>query len=170
MATRRQNLKRENTRESETATVVTDSGQRKQNRKQRVPLGSYRTKMGVPETALNQTHHLHWFNDRGGRLEAAEGAGYEYVTYEELGTATVGDRNVESDSSEIGNRVNKRVGTDEHGAPVIAYLMKQKLEWYNEDQQAKADEIDRMEQSIIDLEGQDVDFRKHSYGKISVES
>jgi len=91
-----------------------------------------------------------WVNDKEGRLEKFKVGGYEVVTSDqEVGQNTV-DR-----GSRLGSAITKSVG----GA-VTAVLMRIPLEWYNEDQAAKMDAIDALEQT---MKPQDAD-----YGKITI--
>ena len=92
---------------------------------------------------LNTTeYHYHIFNDEPGRIDQAIAVGYEFCSNEEVGgTAT----NVVSRNTDIGDKVRFLVGTDTEGKALYAYLMKIKLEFYEEDQaalQARNDLID----------------------------
>ena len=110
-------------------------------RKQRVPLGTPRSKMAVEGKDPNFTYR--WVNDQGGRIQQAEQASYEFV---KAGDVTVGsgvDRN-----SETGDQVSQIVGTKEDGSPMRAYLMRIKREFYEEDQNAKQEEVDAKDAAI----------------------
>jgi len=76
-------------------------------------------------------------NDSGSRIDQMKNAGYEIVTDDDL---VVGESRV-SDPNQLGSgkRVVSKDGT-------VQYLMRQKKEWYDEDQatkQAHNDEIER---------------------------
>ena len=138
---------------------------RKQDRQERVPLGTIRTKLAVDPI---EGYIMRWINDRDARIANAELGGYEFITYEELGDRTIGEYNAVPDSMETGAKVSKVVGKDDNGAPLTAFLMKIKKEWYKEDQKKKSDFIDATEQGLINLEGADDDLRKHQYGSINI--
>jgi hypothetical protein len=81
-------------------------------------------------------YHLHVFTDEGNRIYEAMEAGYEFVTPEEVGGIS---ENVVSRNSDLGDRVrylvNPRTG---EGSAKFGYLMKQREDWYKEDQAALA--------------------------------
>lgn len=81
-------------------------------------------------------YHLHVLTDDGSRIHEALEAGYEFVTPEEIGGVS---ENVTSRNGDLGNRVrflvNPRTG---EGSAKFGYLMKQREEWYKEDQAALA--------------------------------
>lgn len=95
-------------------------------------------------------------NDVGDRIQQFKEAGYEIVDGKDV---KVGDRRVTSASAEgsaaqvsVGNRGEK------------AIVMRIKDDWYKEDQKAKAQEVDRLEQSITkNLTG------KADYGSVKIE-
>ena len=78
-------------------------------------------------------------NDSGSRIDQMKSAGYEIVTDDDL---IVGDSRV-SDSSQVGSgkRVISKDGT-------VQYLMRQKKEFYDEDQAAKQAHNDEIEQAM----------------------
>lgn len=133
-------------------------------RKERVPLGVIRKKLSV--TAI-EGYVLRWLTDRDGRIQDAEAAGYEFVAYEETGQ--IGQHNTTPDSQEQGSKVSKRVGTDDHGAPLIAYLMKIKKEWYDEDQAEKQRKIDETERGVKAMKDVSESVRRKTYGNINID-
>ncbi len=78
-------------------------------------------------------------NDTGSRIANFQSAGYEFVEDKEL---VVGDSRV-FDPSDIGSgkRVTSNDGT-------VSYLMRTKKEYYEEDQAAKAAQINETEQAM----------------------
>jgi hypothetical protein len=78
-------------------------------------------------------------NDTGSRVANFQAAGYEFVTGDDL---TVGDSRV-FDPSDVGSakRVTSNDGT-------ISYLMRIKKEWYQEDQAAKAQQVNETEKAM----------------------
>jgi len=78
-------------------------------------------------------------NDSGSRIDQMKSAGYEIVTDDDL---IVGDSRV-NDSTQMGSskRVISKDGT-------VQYLMRQKKEFYDEDQAAKQAHNDEIEQAM----------------------
>ena len=87
-------------------------------------------------------YHLHIINDSPGRINLAQENGYEFVLKGEIkGTG----HNVVSRNTDVGDKVRFLVGKAEDGGPLYGYLMKQKMEFYLEDQaegQKRPDAID----------------------------
>lgn len=108
-------------------------------RAKRVPLGSLRQKLHVPEELKEDGYHYHWFNDIPGRLEQAGQAGYEFVGGTPTGEA--GDTN-----TDIGSRTSTVVDRAEG---TRAYLMRIPKEYYDEDQAAKQAVNDRVDEAIM---------------------
>jgi hypothetical protein len=78
-------------------------------------------------------------NDSGSRIDQMKNAGYEIVTDDDL---VVGESRV-SDPNQLGSgkRVVSKDGT-------VQYLMRQKKEWYDEDQATKQAHNDEIEQAM----------------------
>tara|TARA_R110000803_G_scaffold184316_1_gene246662 strand:- start:153 stop:626 length:474 start_codon:yes stop_codon:yes gene_type:complete len=140
-------------------------GPRKQDRRERVPLGTLRLKMAVSPV---EGYVLRWLNDRGNRIGDAEQGGYQFVTYEELGEKAIGQYNATPDSMDMGERVSKVVGTQENGVPLVAFLMKIDKEWYDDDQKEKANGIRATELGLMNLDGASDDLRNNSYGEVKI--
>jgi hypothetical protein len=95
-----------------------------QSPRQRVPFGSFELKLQLPP---RPGFHRHWFNDKPGRIERAELAGYTQVR----------------DAS--GKPISRPVGVRDGGGALHAYVMEIPQELYDEDflrAQARVDEID----------------------------
>jgi hypothetical protein len=93
-------------------------------------------------------------NDVGSRIHQMQEAGYEIVTDDEL---VVGEARVTDPTAQgSGKRVISKDGT-------VAYLMKQKKEWYEEDQKAKQAHVDELEQTMKNEASQGM------YGSIKVD-
>jgi hypothetical protein len=90
-------------------------------------------------------YHLHILNDTPGRIQNAVDAGYEFVTPEEIGGTISGTLEQNSD---LGEKVRYRVGADEAGNAMYAYLMKIRQDWYEEDQQIIQSRIDQVDDAI----------------------
>ena len=132
-------------------------------RRKRVPLGTIRTKLQVEPI---EGYKFRWVNDEENRIPQAEQGGYEFTTYDELAGRPIGQHDTAPTSVEMGSKVSKVVGTQENGAPLTAYLMKIKQEWYDEDQAEKQKYIDAVEQGLINLEG--VPESDSMYGEIKI--
>ena len=92
-------------------------------------------------------------NDTGSRIANFQAAGYEFVQDTDL---VVGDSRV-FDPSDIGSgkRVTSNDGT-------VSYLMRTKKEYYEEDQAAKAAQINETEQAMKQEASQGM------YGKLNI--
>lgn len=96
----------------------------------RIPLGTARTKLALPN---HPGFHRHWFNDQGGRIHDALAAGYTHV---------------EERLDGRGIKVKRRVGVNEDGTPLMAYAMEIRQEFHDEDQAAKQAGINQTEAAI----------------------
>lgn len=76
-------------------------------------------------------YHLHIMNDTPGRITEALDGGYEFVTPGEVDGVV---ERVTSTNTDISDRVRYLVGTDASGGALYAFLMKQRIEWHEEDQ------------------------------------
>lgn len=120
------------------------SNREKEGRAKRVPMGTPELKMSVPQAEQDKDHVYRWFNDKPGRLQRAQNAGYEFV---EDPTIQVGEGS-ESKQSNQDARVSMLAGKDERGGPLYAYLMRIKREWYEDDQDVKQAAIDEIDEAI----------------------
>lgn len=102
-------------------------------RRKRVPLGVQQQRLGarVPDGMVGR-----WVNDTPGRIDRARQAGYEFINED---GRTAAER--ESCRSEI-------VGTAREGGPLRAYLMAIPRQFYEEDQAAKQEPLDRFEEDL----------------------
>lgn len=105
-------------------------------RAERVPLGTPQAKLDFSEYQ-RPGYQLRVINDKGDRMRRAEVAGWQFV-----------EDKRERDEAGRGKRVTLTVGTKEDGAPLWAYLMEIRDEFYKEDQQAKQSAIDESEAAI----------------------
>lgn len=102
----------------------------------RVPVAGPRDILSVREQDPNYVYR--WVNDTVGRIQRFLDAGYEIVNQDvEVGQNTV-DR-----GSKLGSSVTRAVGFG-----VTSVLMRIPKEYYDEDQAAKAAEIDALEASM----------------------
>lgn len=97
-------------------------------RKAREPFGGAEYKMNAPK---RPGYHLHWFNDRPGRVDRAKRAGYEHVL------------------DERGSPVSMVVDTQPGiGGGMLAYAMEIPEELWREDMKAAQKKIDVTEDAI----------------------
>lgn len=118
--------------------------------RKRVPMTLPTQRLAVPEIP---GYHTHWMLSNPDRIQQALNAGYEFVEQAEvagkLSVRLIGGKAEDSTSSDMGSRVstlaNPTGGGDlDGGQPARLILMKQKLEWYEEDQrllQARNDSV-----------------------------
>lgn len=134
------------TRVESTAAPITRTEHERPKRAERVPFGQ--ASLRLSSTSIPGMH-LHWVNDwhpqMTDRLNQAEAAGYEFVTQSEVQTAMMlGGRQ----STDLGSRVSRIVGTRPDGVPITAYLMKIPEEWFREHQQPVWDRADKIDGAI----------------------
>jgi len=89
-------------------------------------------------------YHYRIVNDTGDRVQQLMDAGYEIV---DASSVQVGDKRINSTSPE-GTQAQVSVG-----GGVKAFVMRQKLEWYNEDQAAKQARVNQLEETITQSAG-----------------
>jgi len=110
------------------------TAQRKKGTRKRIGFSGHRTRLQLYEEELKAMHddgyQPYWHNDDKGGIEAAQAAGYIFVRPEEATSIGAGD--VVKGTSRFGEAVSRIVTNS--NPPVIAYLMKTKLEYYAEDQ------------------------------------
>ena len=141
------------------------------NKKKRVPIHESRNKLTVDGTDPN--YQYRWVNDvkAGTRLKMFENAGY---VYESSDNVQIGDPIAGSESGDLGKKVSKVVGVDKDtGKPIRAYLMKIERDLYEEDQNAKAEEIREREKGMFRRRGlseADADDSDGFYGGIKIQN
>lgn len=91
-------------------------------------------------------YRTRWFNDQDDRLQRALDAGYEFVPKKEVGQ--VGDKDISNGNTDMNSKVSRVVGRTRAEAPIRAFLMRIREEFYNEDQ-AKKEETNRMVDDAI---------------------
>ena len=111
---------------------------KKEARKQRVPLGVPRLKMSVTERDGFQRR---WINDTGGRLAQAEEGGYCFVKRE---GAEFKEADAKNQNSGVNNCISKVVNSD----GTRSYLMEIPMAMYESDQLAKMAKIDELENGL----------------------
>lgn len=107
-----------------------------ETRPERVPIGTHRDKLvarNIPDGYVGR-----FVNDTDNNVERYVQAGYQFVTDTKV---LIGQKTVDADRG-VGSTIWKTVGTKKDGTPLIAYLMVQRQDWYEQDQIAKQKEID----------------------------
>lgn len=89
-------------------------------------------------------YHYRIVNDTGDRIQQLMDAGYEIV---DAGSVQVGDKRIAAVNPE-GTKAQVSVG-----GGTKAYVMRQKQEWYDEDQAAKQARVTQSEEAIKNLPG-----------------
>lgn len=101
----------------------------------RVPVGGTRNITAVNNTPEGYVDR--WVNDTPGRVEKFKRAGYECVS-----AASIGDSGVDGSHSESG------IVTRDMGKGTTAYLMRQRHDYFQDDQKEKQRAVDASEESI----------------------
>lgn len=109
----------------------------KQERVRRTPINGTRSRLEV--RGKDPQFHYRIVNDIDGRIQEFQDMGYELVTDKEV---TVGDKRIANPTQE-GSPIKVSVGQGIQG-----YVMRQKKDWFEEDQKAKAAQIDEVEKSM----------------------
>lgn len=106
------------------------------DRTKRQPFGVMRQKLSVDQGTIESLKKRgmkpRWFNDDGSRVMDAINGGYEFVENHKDGIK-LGTQETPAED----RRIKVLVGKSKNGAPVYAYLMAIKLEFYEEDQAGK---------------------------------
>lgn len=128
---------------------MTKRGESRDHMPKRVPVSGNRNVLTVD--GKEDGFFYRWVLDAGDRVSRFKRAGYEPVTHEvEVGDARAATVN------QLGSVVEASAGG---GSKLV--LMRIPLEYYNEDQKAKMDEVDALEASM----GKNVDGQ---YGKLDI--
>lgn len=121
----------------------------------RQPIGAKREITNVHDTPEGYVDR--WVNDDGNRINQFKNAGYENVH-----TAEMGSSGVEGTHDENG------VVSKDMGKGVTAYLMRQRKEYFDEDQSEKQKIVDESEESMRKKEVKPQDSTDGTYGKVHV--
>jgi hypothetical protein len=101
--------------------------------RERVPFSANRKRLQVDEKFDGFV--TRWFNDQDDRLTRALDAGYEFV--DKADVKQVGDKDVSNGNTDLNSKVSRVVGRTAQSAPIRAYFMKIRKDWYDKDQDAK---------------------------------
>lgn len=112
-------------------------------KRERVPLGRHRQRMGIGRYEVPTNKVPRWVNDKGTRVSDALAGGYEFVRDPSIkpGEDDLISRNP-------GDAVSMKVGTKKDGSPLTAYLMMIDKELYDEDQKEKQRRLDEIDSAI----------------------
>lgn len=116
--------------------------------RERMPFNNFTKKMDVylpPDGELVRDYHLHKFVDRGGRIDRAKAAGYEFVYKHEV---AIDNENVANREHGMDDVVSWISGTSEKGDAEVTYLMKIRKEYWDEDQAAIQAQVDATDAAI----------------------
>lgn len=114
----------------------------------RVPMSMPQQRLAVPSIA---GYHLYWMKGTPERLAQAQRAGFEFVDENEVevNDSTLGGVASNRGSTDLGSRVSMIAGgMSSDNQPLRLYLMKQKLEWYNEDRKILEDRNDSVAEAL----------------------
>ena len=124
----------------------------------RVPLMGGQKRMHIDEEDKDPSFHYAWINDLNDLIRRAKRAGFDHVTVEEM--PNWGSISVDS-ANPAASVISMPVGGGR-----VAFLMKQPMEFYEEDMQAKADRLKKKESGMI----QELNSGKDGgYGKVEFE-
>jgi hypothetical protein len=103
-------------------------------------------KVGRPKKPEIKGYKLRWVNDVDGRPDEAIEGGYEFVLSDEV-PRKIGQGNLHQDNSDINGRVSRVVSRGKT-APIRAFLMKIRKDWYTEDQRAKEEVNQQVDEAL----------------------
>ena len=110
----------------------------------RVPLGRHRRKLSIEHLNIPDDKVARWVNDKPGRILQAQEGGYQMVRNPEKQKA--GEEVLTTGN--MGDGVTAIVGTDEGGLPMTAHLMVIDKDLYDEDQNYKQVQLDKLDHAI----------------------
>lgn len=122
--------------------------QRDKDKIQRVPMGGLRQKTQLSKEDLDRFEKRgmrpHIFNDVEGRIGQALAAGYSFVKPDDA--RSWGAFDVDEQNTDVGAKCSKIVSK---GEPQIrAYLMEYPIEFFHEDQAARARKHDKVDEAL----------------------
>jgi len=117
--------------ENNTPEIAASSPREESGRRKRASLGAPRLKL---QAEKRDGYVRRFINDIPGRLILAQESGWEFVN--------------EPHSPDEDSRTKRYVGTHEGGAPMYAYLMEIRQEFYDEDQAEKMAKLDEFDAAL----------------------
>lgn len=125
-------------------------------RRRRASVGGHALKLQAPQ---RPGFVRRWVNDDGNRIANAEELAYDFV--HEPG----------AQSTDVGSRVSRLVGTKANGEPLRSYLMETPEEEYRagqDEKEAHLRQIDEAMTRIVDETGQTAMPKDQQYGHVSI--
>ena len=121
----------------------------------RTPLGAKRDILSVQDPEEGYVYRI--VNDTPGRINRFKEAGYELVEDAQLGTSHVD-----------GNQASQGVVSKDVGKGVTAVVMRQRDEFYKEDQAEKQRKIDELENSMRKKKVNPNESTDGTYGEVKI--
>ena len=114
-------------------------------RHKRLILGGQRFKLAIPRGVKRAGKVFRWFRNSPGRLDDAPEAGWRFS---QNPTAHVGEEADNQRDSMTTRIVRTDRAANDDGSPIKLYLMEKDQEEYEEDQEIKQAEINKIEESL----------------------
>lgn len=132
---------------------------KRRRRKHKAKFGQAVQKLGLSEEQIQYFERrgevVHWFNDKAGRLDKAEGLEWRFVTKDEITPDGIGKPGDITAVEDAGNKVSRVVGTEDNGQPITSYLMAIPKEFWEDDQKEKSDKVLERERAFAQgIDGQ----------------
>lgn len=121
---------------------ASDQGEAPPKRRRRASVGGHAMKLQAPQ---RKGYVRRWVNDDGNRLAKAEELAYDFVT------------DPDAQSTDVGSRISRLVGTKANGEPLRAYLMETPEEEYRaglDEKESLNSQIDEAITRGVDSTGQ----------------
>jgi hypothetical protein len=115
-------------------------------REERVVVNHHRSKLTLPDGVKEEGWSYRWVNDSGTRIYDRKKQGWEFVTAPD--GMDVGQDLTTGGNTDLGTQISTHVGNNAKGDPIIAYLMRIEDELYQEDQAAKQQKVQSVEDQI----------------------
>ncbi|RLC69142.1 MAG: hypothetical protein DRH97_00725 [Chloroflexi bacterium] len=115
------------------------------DRKKRQGLGVKKQGLAfnIPEGKVGRIVNDGWTADPS-RVQRAEAAGWRFATEKDVGDIS----HLAPGASEAGSGINRKVGSNKNGSEIVGRLMVIDADLYEEDQEAKKEEVDRKDAMI----------------------
>jgi hypothetical protein len=123
--------------------------------KMRIPIGANRDITNVNDTP--DGYKDRWVNDDGSRVAKFSSAGYEHVPDADMGSSNVD-----------GSHAKDGVVSKDMGKGVTAYLMRQREDYFAEDQAEKQKIVDSTEESMRKANVKKENSTDGTYGEVKI--
>lgn len=122
--------------------------ERQSEKRARIGFTGHRTRLQLSEperlAMLEDGYMPYWFNDKKGQVQQALAAGYVFVKPEEA--RSIGESELHKGNTDLGGKVSTIV--ENTTPPVRAFLMKQKVEHYKEDEAAREEVNAKVDEAL----------------------